>query len=367
MHKSPLSYLLLITLLSFASTLYAQDSRNTRSYPVNILAETFGYGQSEVDVKLNTIFQGCASRDCIPSVDEPKFIPADAVDYLEDSDLLLSLEFGGEARAYPVRFLDRHEIVNDGPSSDPFTTSYCPLTGSAVAWKANPVYNDPEFGTSGLLYNSNLILYDRQTSSLWAQMRQESINGRRVRESPEQIQVIETSWATWSSMYPDSLVMTEITGADRNYNAYPYGSYRTNTGLLFPVNNVDTRLHPKTRVVGISEGGASKVFQIAGFGATTVAINEQFGTKQIVVVGNTAANFAAIYDRTMSDGTVLNFTALDGQLPNVLQDDEGNVWDAFGEAVSGPRAGEKLAGTTSYIALWFAWVAFFPQSEIHFN
>jgi hypothetical protein len=313
------------------------------------------------------VVDGGPGPDGIPSIDNPQFDDVANSAALNPAERVIGIKVGDTYKAYPHAIMNWHEIVNDGPDSDPFTMSYCPLTGSAVAWKGNPAHNNPDFGTSGLLYNSNLILYDRETSSLWAQMRQESVNGARIRELPEQFQVIETSWATWSSMYPDSLVMNEDTGAFRDYTDYPYGSYLTNTGLLFPVNNVDTRLHPKTRVLGISEGGASKVFQIAGFGATTVAINEQFGTKQIVVVGNTAANFAAIYDRTMSDGTVLNFTALDGQLPNVLQDDEGNVWDAFGEAVSGPRAGEKLAGTTSYIALWFAWVAFFPQAEIHFN
>jgi hypothetical protein len=198
-------------------------------------------------------------------------------------------------------------------------------------------------------------------------MRQQSINGSRIREIPEQIQVIETSWDTWSAMYPNSQILTQDTGAARNYNVYPYGSYLTNTGLLFPVNNTDNRMHPKERVLGISEGPESKVFQLYGFGDTTIAINEQFGTMQIVVIGNSLSNFAAIYDRTLSDGTVLNFTAINGQLPNVLLDDEGNVWDIFGEAVSGPRAGEQLGRTKSYIAMWFAWVAFFPSAEIHFN
>ena len=322
---------------------------------------------SEWLIPQNDVVDGGPGPDGIPSIDNPQFDTIATSEPMNPVELVIGVRVGDEYKAYPHAIMNWHEIVNDGPDSDPFTMSYCPLTGSAVAWKGDPTHNNPDYGTSGLLYNSNLILYDRETSSLWVQMRQQSVNGPRIREVPEQIQVIETTWATWTAMYPDSLIMNEDTGTVRDYTDYPYGDYLTSTGLLFPVDNVDTRMHPKERVLGITDGSNSKVFQLSGFGTTTIAINEQFGSMQIVVVGNSDANFAAIYDRTMPDGTILNFTAINGQLPNVLQDDEGNVWDVFGEAVSGPRAGEQLGSTTSYIAMWFAWVTFFPNAEIHFN
>lgn len=322
---------------------------------------------SEWLVPQSKVVDGGPGPDGIPSIDNPQFDTIADSEPMNPRELVIGIRIGNEYKAYPHAIMNWHEIVNDGPDSEPVTMSYCPLTGSAVAWRGDPSHSNPDFGTSGLLYNSNLILYDRETSSLWAQMRQQSINGVRIREFPEQIQVIETTWETWVTMYPDSLIMNENTGAIRDYTDYPYGSYLTNTGLLFPVDNVDTRMHPKERVLGISEGTTSKVFQLAGFGSTTVTINEQFGSMQIVVVGNSASNFGAIYDRTMSDGTILNFTPIDGQLPNVMRDDEGNVWDIFGDAVSGPRAGQQLGRTNSYIAMWFAWATFFPSTSVHFN
>jgi hypothetical protein len=322
---------------------------------------------SEWLIPQNEVVDGGPGPDGIPSIDDPQFESVANSEPLNPGAFVIGIKDGDTYKAYSHNIMNWHEIVNDGPASDPFTMSYCPLTGTAIAWKGDPAAANPDFGVSGLLYNSNLILYDRETGSLWAQMRQQSINGPRIREFPEQIQVIETSWGTWRAMYPDSMILTEDTGANRDYDDYPYGDYLTSTGLLFPANNRDNRMHPKERVIGISEGSESKVFQLYGFGDTTIAINEQFGTQQIVVVGNSASNFAAIYNRTMPDGTVLNFTAINGQLPNVLLDDEGNVWDIFGDAVSGPRAGEQLGRTNAYIAMWFAWTAFFPSAEIHFN
>ena len=312
------------------------------------------------------VADGGPGPDGIPSIDDPKFDLITADEPSDPSELIIGMMVDGVAKAYPHEIMDWHEIVNDGTDAAPYTMSYCPLTGTALAWKGDPAATNPDFGVSGLLFNSNLILYDRATASLWPQMFEQSVNGPRIREVPTRMQVIETTWGTWRAMYPDSLIMNTSTGHRRDYGDYPYGDYKDNSGLLFPVANADQRLHPKTRVLGIRENGQAKVYQIDGFGTATMAINEQFGSTQIVVVGNSGANFGAIYDRTLSDGTILNFTAIGGQLPNVLQDDEGNVWDIFGKAVSGPRAGEQLGPTDSYIGMWFAWAAFFPSIEIHF-
>ena len=161
--------------------------------------------------------------------------------------------------------------------------------------------------------------------------------------------------------------MTRNTGYVREYRDYPYGSYRTNAGLLFPVAFLDNRRHAKERVIGIHDDNSAKVYQIGEFGDTTLAINDQFSGTSIVVVGNTALDFAAIYDCELADGTILSFDAVQDDLPNVLIDTEGNVWDIFGTAVSGPRAGQQLRSTTSYVAMWFAWAAHFLEVQLHFN
>jgi hypothetical protein len=168
-------------------------------------------------------------------------------------------------------------------------------------------------------------------------------------------------------------VLSRATGFIRDYADYPYDDYRENAGLFYPVTNSDNRMHPKTRVIGVRTGVGvddteeTKVYQLGGFGSNTQVINDQVGEISVVVVGNTELDIAVIYDRRLEDGTILNFEPTEPGSATVMQDDEGNRWDVFGTAVSGPRAGEQLAATNSYTAYWFAWVAHFPGAFIHFN
>ena len=324
-------------------------------------------------IPIGDVFDGGPGKDGIPALQSPDFESAATIQTVNLNDLAIAVKHGGAVKIYPHDIMDWHEIVNDGPADDPYVLSYCPLTGSAIAWRSMPDDPDSSFGVSGLLYNSNLLLYDRQTDSLWSQMLEVSVLGPRIRELPQKIQILEGKYGTLRAMFPDALVMTRNTGYIRNYPNYPYGTYRDSNALLFPVTHADHRMPTKTRVIGIRSASGvdvdsvAKVYQLGGFGSTTQAINEQFQNQSIVVVGNTALDFAVIYDRELSDGTILTFTAINNDLPNILIDDEGTVWDAFGTAVSGPRAGEQLSMTKSYTAFWFAWAAHFPNARIHFN
>jgi hypothetical protein len=313
------------------------------------------------------VVDGGPGVDGIPPLTNPSYESATTISTVEPDELVVAMRHEGQILVYPHDILDWHEIVNDGSAVNPFTLSYCPLTGSAVAWKGSATDSDPTFGGSGLLYNSNLILYDRRTNSKWSQMLQMAINGPRIRERPDSIQVVETKFSTLQQMFPNAAVLTRNTGHNRNYDFYPYDDYKTSINLLFPVTNSDTRLHRKERVMGVLVNGSSKVYQLAGFGPMTDAINDQVQGVSIVVVGNTDLNLAAVYDRQQSDGAILTFSPLQNDLPNVMTDSEGNVWDIFGMAVSGPRAGSQLSSTTSFTSYWFAWAAFYPNAEIHFN
>lgn len=315
------------------------------------------------------VVDGGPGQDGIPAIDAPQFQRAGDVSgsFLFPGDFVVGVFLDGEYRAYPHKILNWHEVVNDSVFANDFVLSYCPLTGSALGWDVDESVVNPQFGVSGLLYNSNLIMYDRDSDSRWSQMLEQAVWGPRISDIATRIQVIETDFETWVAMYPDSLVLTTDTGHDRNYLLYPYGNYFHDDELLFPVSNLDNRLHKKERVIGIRSATASKVYQIGGFGTTTQAINEQFDGQEVVVVGNSDENIAAIFNRELSDGTVLTFSPLSGQLPAIMQDTEGNVWDVFGTALSGPRAGTRLTSTNSYTAMWFAWATFFENTEIHFN
>jgi hypothetical protein len=313
---------------------------------------------SEWLIPKDHVQDGGPGPDGIPSIDDPVFEAAATIATVDPDDMVIAIRDEGQVKIYPHDIMDYHEIVNDGSETNPFVLSYCPLTDSAVAWKGNASHVDPTFGTSGLLYESNLILYDRQTETLWSQMLQVGINGPRIRERPEQLQIIEATFATLQAMYPDAIVMTRDTGHIREYDRYPYGDYLNSGFMLFQVRHFDNRLFPKARIIGIYDDSNAKAYQIPGFGPITQTINDQFGEQSIVVVGNSDMRFAAIFDRRLSDGTILTFSPIQDDLPNIMSDDA---------AVSGPRAGEQLGVTRSYKSMWFAWGAFHRDSEIHFN
>lgn len=313
----------------------------------------------------NEVRDGGPGKDGIPALTRPSFIETAAAT-LPDDALVIGVKVGDDIRAYPHNILNWHEIVNDVIDGRWLTVNFCPLTGSAMAWKAPSKFGDKTFGVSGLLYNSNLILYDRETDSNWSQMLIQSVNGDEIGTEAELSPVVETEWGTWKQMYPDTVLMSTNTGHVRNYGVSPYGDYVTNNNLLFPAaNSIDRRLHIKARVLGIQQGNLNKAYPVAEFASDIQVLNENIGGESVVVIGSSGFNFAIAFDRQAGDGIILEFTPIQGVLPIVMQDGEGNQWDIFGVAVSGPRMGERLPPARSFIAYWFAWTAFYPDSTIH--
>jgi len=317
------------------------------------------------------IFDGGPGPDGIPAINSPLFIQQFSLTGIQLADLVIGVKIGDDVRAYPHRFLDYHEIVNDrytfdGKSQD-VTVSYCPLTGSAVLWKGFTDSVDTSFGVLGLLHNSNLILYDRETQSLWSQMLEQSISGEQVTRIPDKLQLVETSWETWLEMYPQTLLLNiELNEFSFPYEIYPYGLYLTDSSLIYPVNNSDdNRLHRKERMLGINVGEASKVYPVSSFNQTVSVLNDSVGNMDVVAAGSAQQNYAVVYNRQLEDCTTLDFSPVENQLPIVMVDNEGSKWDLFGMAVTGPRTGTQLQKTNSFIAYWFAWTAFFPGAEIH--
>lgn len=311
--------------------------------------------------------QDVLGKDAIPAISNPQFAAADQVSFLSDNSLVVGVKVGNETRAYPHLILDWHEIVNDQISSSSYALTYCPLTGSAISWNRTIGGQTTTFGVSGNLYNSNLIPYDRASGSNWSQMRLLCVQGENIGTMIETFPIVETTWKAWREMFPETKVMTTSTGYSRSYGTYPYGSYRSNSSLLFPLSNFDDRLHPKERVAGLIVDDQVKVYRLGTFAAgdTVRTINDEFKGVPIVVAGDAKTNFIVIFQRSLPDSTVLTFTPLQQALPVVMRDNEGTAWDLFGRAVSGPRAGAQLPITSSYIAYWFAWGAFFPGAEIY--
>ncbi len=311
---------------------------------------------------------GGPGKDGIPAISNPEFAKTTEINFLQDNDLVIGIKHNGTIRAYPHPILDWHEIVNDKIEDLTFAITYCPLTGTGIGWNRRLNGRETTFGVSGLLYNSNLIPYDRATDSNWSQMRLDCVNGELMGKRISMVQIVETSWANWKARYPDTEVMTTETGHDRDYDRYPYGSYRTNSQLIFPIDIQDDRLPLKERVLGIIRNGKAKVYRFSDFAESgNQVIQDEFEGQQIVIVGNRTDNFLLAFGRELADGTLLEFSSANDTEKSeaILVDQEGNYWDIFGEAIEGPRSGEVLPITESYIGYWFSWGAFYPNAEIY--
>lgn len=304
------------------------------------------------------VFDGGPGKDGIPALTNPQMIDEGDVDFLKDTDLVIGYKDGNDIRAYSHIVLDWHEIVNDNIGKTSIAITYCPLTGTGIGWNRIIDEEETTFGVSGLLYNTNLIPYDRATDSNWSQILNESVNGKLRGSKAELIPLVETTWATWKKMFPNSQVISKNTGFDRDYGKSPYGDYATNNEFfLFPVD-VDPRLPSKQRVLALVDENKAKVYQ-HNLGTVT---EDSFKEKNYLIVNG--PTFMVAFEKSSNyDGLSFEYV-YDGTSDIVLVDDQNNEWNIFGEAVSGPMAGEKLGEAPYFMAYWFSIPAFY-ETEIY--
>ncbi len=236
-------------------------------------AETGSSGASREDIRMDAlgnkylvpadkILSGGPPKDGIPSIDRPLFVSvAEADDWIGDNELVLGFIHKGVKRVYPLQILVWHEIVNDTIAGDPILITYCPLCGSGIAYHSRIDGKAVEFGTSGKLYNSNLVMYDRKTDTYWSQIEGKAIYGELTGRELEELSIDTTSWQEWKEAHPDSEVLSQDTGHSRPYGRDPYGSYYVDSYLVFPVENSNDRIHPKTVVFGIEIDGVYKAYR----------------------------------------------------------------------------------------------------------
>lgn len=228
----------------------------TRAWPIHILRDIFRVtADTPSEVPLERLVQGCPRRDCIPSIDRPRFVAAAEATYLKDTDQVLALSVEGVHRAYPASILARHEIVNDTLGTQPVAITFCPLCGSGMAYSRVVEGKVTTFGVSGLLYDSDLVMYDRATETLWPQILGRGILGRLKGRTLTSIPVTQVDWKTWREQHPDTQVLSIETGFPFTYGRDPYGNYASQAGTMFPIAHEDTRAHAKTVVFGVSLDG----------------------------------------------------------------------------------------------------------------
>lgn len=339
---------------------------------IGATAEAHGSASTEppdqADDLADNIVSGGPPKDGIPAVDEPQFVGAADAGFLSDDDVVFGLVLDGEAHAYPQLVLVWHEIVNDRFPDGPISVTYCPLTGSVVGFRGTaPDGGSYDFGTTGKLVNSNLLMYDRQTDSEWPQLLGAAITGVARGEALEEIPVDWTTWSSWRRAHPDTVVLTTETGYLRSYGQDPYGSYTPLSGyyendrLLFDVLHTDDRLPRKEVVIGVKHG-EDRLAVPKALVRDRQAVRAVVGGEPVVVLHDPDLDEGrAFLERLPSGETAVSPAGTPGRYRD---DSTGSLWNASGTAVDGPLQGEALPRLLSLDVMWFAWFAFYPQTAL---
>lgn len=310
-------------------------------------------------VPLDKIKSGGPPKDGIPSIDNPKFAPVSESQFVPDTTFVIGLDINGEKRAYPLFIMVWHEIVNDIVGGVPVAVTYCPLCFTNQVFERVIDGKEVEFGTSGKLYNSNLVMYDRLTDSYWSQALGVAITGELTGYELKRIPFDVISWADWKTLHPDTLVLTTETGHIRSYGVDPYGDYYTDPRILFPVEHEDDRMHPKELILGFHESDVYKAYKQDDV-ESAIVINDIFNNKPMMLVSLFSGDSRA-FDRTVND-KVLTFDFVD----NVIIDLESkSKWNYDGVATSGSMEGIQLVRLPFNPGFWFQWVAFHPDTEVY--
>ncbi len=255
---------------------------------VMLIFPTLGYSMNGFDlsgseVPPGKIYAGGPPRDGIPAINSPHFLNTrQAGAEITDDMLILGVEIAGVSRAYPIAILNWHEIVNDEIAGDSLAITYCPLCGSGMAFLSRSREGKQlRFGVSGLLYNSDMLLYDRETESLWSQLLGKAISGPMVGERLKQVPVTHTTWKNWKERHPDTVLLSKETGFRRDYGRDPYAGYSDEAGTYFPVERIDPRYHPKERVLGLEIEGKYKVYPYSELSRSDLPVVDRFNGAKI--------------------------------------------------------------------------------------
>lgn len=278
---------------------------------------------SDISVAQEDIFQGGPPRDGIPSIDSPKFIEPDAADFLSDEDRILGVAIDGVARAYPVRILKWHEVVNDTIADKRFSVTYCPLCGTGMVFSAKVDERDLTFAVSGLIYDNNVLLFDRETESLWSQAMGQAVSGPLKGKDLELMPVTHTTWKAWREQFPKTEVLSTDTGNPRDYSDNPYELYEQVDLIYFPQRNIAPQTYGVHEpVLGLSVDGKQKVYAYAELKKNGQArFEDEFNGRKLTIFWDDEARSAQV------------------------KDESGNLFP-------------------SMLSYWFAWYSFYPNAEV---
>lgn len=328
-------------------------------------------------IELDELKRGGPPKDGIPSIDDPEFVsPDEAQSWLNYKEPVISVEYQGEARAYPLQILIWHEIVNDRIGGEPVLITFCPLCYSALVFDRTVGGKVLEFGVSGFLRHSDLVMYDRETETLWQQFTGKAIVGdyvgTRLKQIPSQI----ISFTQFRNNYPNGKVLSRNTGYNRNYGENPYTGYDDiNNTPFFGAGNNDGRLPPMEKVIGVKVGDKTKGYPYSvtkkegiihdTLNNTALVVFHVDGAKSAMDAGKISdsreAGSTGVFKRTLN-GELLTFKLESGA---IVDRQTGSTWSVTGKALEGPMKGKQLDPVTSGDYFAFAWTVFWPETELY--
>ena len=316
---------------------------------------------------------GGVAPDGIPPLEFPPNIPADEAEYLESHERVFGVSINGEHRAYPLRIMNPHEMANDVLGGEPISLAYCTLCGAGIAYHGEFDGMETTFGTSGFLYRSNKIMYDRETFSLWNQETGQPVIGE-LADSGIQLNffpTLLTTWGEWTDEHPDTTVLALDTGVSQPGSYFPednpnatYYEYFNTPGTMFPVWIRDDSLEAKDVVLGVNVGEAQKAYPVSVLQVERV-VNDTLGETNVVVLGSEISQAAKAYERGDQEFSRVEGDASTG-VPMKLVDKNGQVWDVTEEAlVNVSDSSQTLPRIPTHSSFWFGWYAFYPETELY--
>jgi hypothetical protein len=329
-------------------------------------------------IRVEEILWGGVTVDGIPALDQAEMTPAAAAGYLLAEEPVFGVAINGDARAYPLRILDWHELANDVVGGVPMSLAYCTLCGAGIAYDGRtPDGETYTFGSSGFLFRSNKLMYDRQTRTLWNQLTGEPVLGELAGTDVQLslLPLVLTSWSAWQAQHPDTLVLALETGFDRYYlPGAAYGHYFSSDATMFPVWQRGKQLEAKDRIYAMRVDGIPKAYPLARLAEETV-VNDTIGDTNVVLVatrgrvtveGSSLQAGNVTYD---AGGEVRAFLRGDeafspATTPDTVIDERGLEWTVTEEGLLPPE-GELAPRLSGHLAYWFGWFAFFPNTLVY--
>ena len=318
--------------------------------------------EEKYTVPLDQIVSGGPPPDGIPSIDSPRFVSVEEGDkFLGDSDKVIGININGDIRTYPLQILVWHEIVNDIIGGIPVAITYCPLCFTNQVFNRTVNGTILEFGTSGKLYNSNLVMYDRTSKSLWSQALGGGIVGEYTGVKLERLPFDLAYWKDWKQLYPQSKVLSKDTGSARPYGADPYGDYYSSSDILFPVSIKDNRLELKEIIVGLENEGSYKAYKLHDIEKLKV-INDKLNNKSITLF-SLYPLMSRLFDSTVNgQALIFQYNVTNNRFTDKQT---GSIWDFEGKSIEGPLKGKQIVRLPFDQGYWFEWVAFHPETRIY--